>query len=32
MQDSVTPIEIAKDQPGFVTTPLVDSIVNRSLG
>jgi len=31
MQDSVTPIEIAKDQPGFVTTPLVDDVVNRAL-
>ena len=31
MQDSVTPIEIAKDQPGFVSTPLVDNVVNRSL-
>ena len=31
MQDSVTPIEIAKDQPGFVKTPLVDNVVNRSL-
>jgi len=31
MQDSVTPIEIAKNQPGFVSTPLVDNVVNRSL-
>jgi len=31
MLDSVTPIEIAKDQPGFVKTPLVDNIVNRRL-
>ena len=31
MQDSVTPIEIAKNQPGFVKTPLVDNVVNRSL-
>jgi len=27
----VTPIEIAKDQPGFVRTPLVDDAVDRSL-
>ena len=31
MTDGVTPVEIAKDQPGFVRTPLVDSIVQRSL-
>ncbi len=31
MTDGVTPIEIEKDQPGFVNTPLVDSIVQRSL-
>ena len=31
MQDSVTPVEIAKSQPGFVKTPLVDNIVDRSL-
>lgn len=31
MQDSVTPIEIAKNQPGFVKTPLVDNVVNRTL-
>ena len=31
MQDSVTPIEIAKNQPGFVKTPLVDNVVNRAL-
>lgn len=29
--DGATPIEIAKDQPGFVNTPLVDSIVQRCL-
>ncbi|MCK4340963.1 MAG: gas vesicle protein GvpN [Phycisphaerae bacterium] len=29
--DGVTPIEIEKDQPGVVRTPMVDSIVNRSL-
>lgn len=29
--DGVTPIEIAKEQPGFVKTPLVESIVDRSL-
>lgn len=31
MQDGATPIEIAKDQPGFVKTPLVDNIVSRAL-
>lgn len=31
MTDSVTPIKIAKDQPSFVKTPLVDNIVNRAL-
>ena len=31
MQDSVTPIDIAKNQPGFIQTPLVDNVVNRSL-
>ncbi len=31
MQDSVTPIDIAKNQPGFIRTPLVDNVVNRSL-
>lgn len=31
MTDGVTPIEIEKDQPGFINTPLVDSIVQRSL-
>jgi len=31
MMDGVNPIEIAKDQPGFVNTPLVDSIAQRSL-
>ena len=31
MSDSITPIEIAKDQPSFVKTPLVDSIVHRTL-
>ena len=29
--DSITPVEIAKDQPCFVKTPLVDNIVNRTL-
>jgi nitric oxide reductase NorQ protein len=29
--DGVTPIELAKEQPGFVKTPLVESIVDRSL-
>jgi nitric oxide reductase NorQ protein len=29
--DGVTPIAIAKEQPGFVKTPLVESIVDRSL-
>jgi len=29
--DGVTPIEIAKEQPGVVKTPLVESIVERSL-
>ena len=31
MTDSVTPVDIAKNQPGFVKTPLVDNVVNRSL-
>ena len=29
--DGVTPIEIAKEQPGFVKTPLVENIIDRSL-
>ena len=29
--DGVTPIEIAKEQPGFVKTPQVESIVDRTL-
>ncbi len=29
--DGVTPIEIAQEQPGFVRTPHVESIVDRSL-
>ena len=29
--DGVTPIELAKEQPGFVKTPLVESIVDRCL-
>ena len=31
MQDGVTPIEIAKKQPNFVKTPLVEDILNRAL-
>ena len=31
MQDGVTPIEIAKEQPNFVMTPLVENIINRAL-
>ena len=31
MNDCITPIEIAKDQPCFVQTPLVESVVSRTL-
>jgi len=31
MADGVIPIEIAKDQPSFVKTKLVDNLVNRAL-
>jgi len=31
MLDGVTPIEIAKEQPNFVKTPLVEEIINRAL-
>ena len=31
MNDSITPIEIAKDQPCFVRTPLVENVVHRTL-
>jgi len=31
MNDSITPIEIAKDQPCFVRTPLLESVVHRTL-
>ena len=31
MQDGVTPIEIAKEQPNFVRTPLIEDIANRAL-
>jgi gas vesicle protein GvpN len=31
LSDSVNPIEIAKDQPSFVRTPLVEDVVNRAL-
>ena len=31
MQDGVTPIEIAREQPNFVKTPLVEDILNRAL-
>jgi len=31
MNDSITPLEIAKDQPCFVRTPLLDDVVNRTL-
>ncbi len=31
LNDSITPIEIAKDQPSFVRTPLVDDVINRCL-
>lgn len=31
MNDSITPIEVSKDQPCFVKTPRVDSVVQRAL-
>ena len=31
MNDSLSPIEISKDQPCFVKTPLVENVVNRAL-
>ena len=31
MNDGITPIEISKNQPCFVTTPLLDNVLNRTL-
>lgn len=31
MQNAVTPIEISKDQPSFVMTPLIEDIIDRAL-